>query len=191
MPIGIAVANQAEDAYLIDQEWTVRSLKGRRVGTSGLANCTGLVVHSPLDGIGCLAHIEAQDRPQYEAAFKRFLVYMIGKIRKYGPRGGALQAGLFGNLNGARDQAFTAAIHAHLITAGIAHHDILDQRNHLGNGQYYSAGPLPRNDTVFTAITYQPAPGDGVVRCFPHGGPRPRHSESWIDWGIRRKKLQP
>lgn len=172
----IAVAHQAEDACSIAQAWTVRSLKGRRAGTTGLANCTGLAVRSPLDGIGCLAHIEAQERPMYEATFKCFLVYMIGKIRKYGPRGGhcgrALRAGLFGNSGGARDRAFTAAIHAHPIAAGIAHNDILDQRNRLGDGRHYTAGPPPRNDT---AITDQPAPGDGIVRCFQHGGGRTRN----------------
>jgi hypothetical protein len=192
MPIGIQEPVIAANAYIIDQKWTVRSVKHRRIGTDRLANCLGLVVHSPNAGIGCLAHIEAEGAT-YAATFNTFLLYMISKIRKYAPRGvvPTLQLALFGNAQGSQDAAFTAAIRLHIIAAGVPAADILDQRNHPpGGGPFYDAGALPRSANFFGAITYAPAVGDGLVLCFGPFGAQPAHASSIIDWGIRKRKLQ-
>lgn len=190
MPIGIDVPAIADAAYLIPQQWTVRSLKGHRIGTRNMFNCTGVVVHSPSAGIGCLAHIEAEDYATYAATFNIFIVYMVGKIRKYGTVNATLQAALFGNANGSGNQAFSAAIHGHMVAAGIPHAEILDNRNRVGAGPFYDAGALPRTEQMFGSITYRPAAGDGVVCCFGVGGAQPAQSNNFIDWGIRKKQLQ-
>jgi len=190
MPITIQVAAIAENAYIIDQKWTVRSLKGRRIGTLNMFGCMGIVMHSPSAGIGCLAHIEAEDYATYAATFNTFIVYMIGKIRKYGGLNPTLQAALFGNFDGTRNQAFTVAIHGHLVTAGVPHDQILDQRNREGDGPFYDAGAVARNEDRFGSITYKPAKGDGVVQVFGAFARQPAHTSSVVDWGIRKKQLQ-
>lgn len=191
MPIGVQVAAVATDAYLINQKWTVRSRHGRRIGTLNMFNCMGVVVHSPSAGIGCLAHIEAEAYATYDATFNQFITYMVSKIRKYGGAAPTMQAALFGNANGAENQAFTIAIHNHMVAAGIPHGEILDQRNHTpGGGPFYDAGALARTGTNFGSITYQPAAGDGVVTCFTAFVAQPGHTSSFIDYGIRKKQLQ-
>jgi hypothetical protein len=190
MPIGIQVPALAEAAYLIDQQWTVRSLKRRRIGTINMFNCMGVVVHSPSAGIGCLAHIEAEDYATYGATFNTFITYMVGKIRKYGGAAPTFQAALFGNANGSSNQAFSNAIHAHMLAAGIPHAEILDNRNHVGGGAHYNIGAIARTEQTFGSITYRPGAGDGVVLCFGPYGAQPGHASSCIDWGIRKKRLQ-
>jgi hypothetical protein len=190
MPIGIQTGALPGNAYLIDQKWTVRSLKGRRIGTLNMFGCMGVVIHSPSAGIGCLAHIEAEGYDTYAATFNTFITYMISKIRKYGGKAPTFQAALFGNFDGTTNQVFTTAIHDYLVAAGVPHDQILDQRNRQGDGPFYNAGAVPRSEDRFGSITYTPVKGDGVVQVYGAFGNQPQHASSVIDWGIRKRQLQ-
>lgn len=127
-------------AFMINQQWTVRTIGKRRVGTANLNNCMGVVVHSPRYRVGCLAHIEAERIPDpYVEVFGRYLSYMTRIVLKYGERKhladgreARLQLGLFGNVNHLRDEDFTNALKAAVTTHGdgrFAWDDITDLRN--------------------------------------------------------------
>jgi hypothetical protein len=167
----------------------VRTVKGLRVATSGLSNCMGVVVHSPLHGKGCLAHIEAEPQATYAATFKVYIDYMIAKTLKYGGAADPnMQVALFGNRSGPSDAQFTADIMQVLTDAGIQAGEISDQRNTMGGGPHHFAGAQPRipGASGAGAIAYDPT--TGTVEFYLAGAAGPgdsRHSS-----GIRRKKLQ-
>ncbi|HUB47871.1 MAG TPA: hypothetical protein VMB73_23070 [Acetobacteraceae bacterium] len=193
MPIQVATPAIPDDAFLIDQQWTVRSIKGLRVGTKNLMGCMGLVVHAPNKGIGCLAHIEAADSEiNYVNVFKKFFDYMTGKIYKYGGNDATLQVALFGNVTWAVSASFGTSIHDYMVNKRVPHAQILDNRNRRHGGPaVFDIGAVPRTEQVITGITYRPAAGDLVVNASPYTAAQPSHVSKFIDWGIRKRQLQP
>jgi len=175
-------------AYRIPQCYTVRTVKGLRVATSGLSNCMGVVVHSPLHSKGCLAHIEAEPLATYGATFKTYIDYMIEKIVKYGGADPNMQVALFGNRGGPGDAQFTADIMQALTDAGVQAAEISDQRNTVGAGAQHFVGGQPRipGASGAGAIAYDPT--TGTVEFYLAGAAGPGDSRHTS--GIRRKKLQ-
>lgn len=187
MPLNIVQAAVAGTAYLIPQKWTVRTIRNRAVGTTAMFNCMGVVIHSPQHHIGCLAHIEAMGTfAAYTTTFQTFIVYMISKIIKYGGTDAGMQAGLFGNMNGAEDQGFTGNLKNSLIAAGIRSTEIADQRNHNGAGPFYDAGVVVRINANFPSIIYDPT--TGTVNCYSG---MMALTDNTTSTGIRKKQLQP
>ncbi|OJY66758.1 MAG: hypothetical protein BGP12_10790 [Rhodospirillales bacterium 70-18] len=186
MPMTVVQSNIITTAYMIPQEYTVRTISARRVGTSGMFNCMGVVLHSPAHHIGCLAHIEAMPTDAtYLQMFQTYIVYMRSKIIKYGGNDAGMQAALFGNMNGSTSQALTTGLKTSLVMCGIASTQITDQRNQTGGGPFYDAGVVARINANFPSIAYDPA--TGTVECFSAlHTPTPSANTT----GIRRKKLQ-
>ncbi|WP_270936215.1 hypothetical protein [Falsiroseomonas oryzae] len=191
MPLTIQANPNVGTAFMIPQRFTVRSIQGRRIGTSALMNCMGLVIHSPQHRIGCVAHIEAEGTTAaYITAFQRYLAYMLSKIIKYGGSDGGMQVGLFGNVQGSTDGVLSAAIRNSCIAAGIRSTEISDQRNCANLGLFQPAGPHRPLGGLYGAIAYDPTAG--IVDCYAQTvGPPIVPVPDATQTGIRRKQLQP
>ena len=191
MPLIVTSDAAPGAAVMVGQKWTVRTVKGAAVGTGGLSNCMGIVIHSPARNIGCLAHVEAEAIPQpYGEVFDNFVHYMISKIAKYGGQDAVvgLQVALFGNNGGLRSEELTASITESLVGRGVALAEIIDQRSMVGAGANHPVGTGVRavGLNMTGTIVYDPATGS--VHAY-NLGKIPAVARSAR--GVRAKKLQP
>lgn len=192
MPLTIVAATGPGSACMILQKYFI-STNGSRVGSNGFSNCLGLVIHSPRDKAGCLAHVEAvNSRAEYSAWVHRFADAMISRIsrsvfgRNIDPN---LQAGLFGNRDGPSSQEFTDDIRRMLLALGVPGVEITDQRNRVMAGPFHDAGGNARINGSFDKIDYDPK--TGAVTCY-NLQMLLINDASWVSsWGTEVTQVQP
>jgi hypothetical protein len=186
MPLTIQSTANAGNAHMIQQTYFAFS-KGRWIGTSNMFNCMGLVIHSPTQRIGCLAHIEARTTANaYLDCVADFLAQMtiaMNKESRSGPDRG-MEAGLFGNAGGMANAQFSNDLKNLITGFGIQPAQITDQRNAPQHGPIVDIGANPRLNIRSGAITYSPA--DGLVELYSNVFVLPRHDASAVDLVIKK-----